>query len=84
MPLYLQCIRCLSAGKVSAVQIAKVLVLGEVQVRKDLASVCAAGLPRVGYPVQALRRDMERALGGKRARCRRDRGRGQVRLGADG
>ena len=65
MPLYLQCIRGLSAGKVSAAQIARGLVLGEVQVRKDLVSVCAAGLPRVGYPVQALRRDMERALGGK-------------------
>ena len=31
--------------------------------RKDLASVCAEGLPKVGYPVSALRRDMERALG---------------------
>ena len=31
--------------------------------RKDLASVCTAGLPRVGYPVSALRRDMEKALG---------------------
>ena len=60
--MYLQFIRRMSAEKVSATQIAKGLGLGEVQVRKDLASVCAAGLPKVGYPVRALRRDMEKAL----------------------
>ena len=63
LPMYLQFIRRMEAEKVSATQIAKGLGLGEVQVRKDLASVCAAGLPKVGYPVQALRRDMEKALG---------------------
>ena len=63
LPLYLQFIRRTDAEKVSATQISKKLGLGEVQVRKDLASVCAAGLPRVGYPVSTLRRDMERALG---------------------
>ena len=62
LPMYLQFIRRMSAEKVSATQIAKGLGLGEVQVRKDLASVCAAGLPKVGYPVAALRRDMEKAL----------------------
>ena len=62
LPMYLQFIRGMSAEKVSATQIAKGLGLGEVQVRKDLASVCAAGLPKVGYPVAALRRDMEKAL----------------------
>ena len=62
LPMYLQLIRGMSAEKVSATQIAKALGLGEVQVRKDLASVCAAGLPKVGYPVAALRRDMEKAL----------------------
>ena len=62
LPMYLQFIRRMSAEKVSATQIAKGLGLGEVQVRKDLASVCAAGLPKVGYPVAALRRDMEKTL----------------------
>ena len=63
LPMYLQFIRGIDAEKVSATQIAKGLGLGEVQVRKDLASVCRAGLPKVGYPVSALRRDMEKALG---------------------
>ncbi len=63
LPMYLQFIRRMDAEKVSATQIAKGLGLGEVQVRKDLNSVCAAGLPKVGYPVSVLRRDMEKALG---------------------
>ena len=63
LPMYLQFIRRMDAEKVSATQIAKGLGLGEVQVRKDLASVCTAGLPKVGYPVSTLRRDMEKALG---------------------
>ena len=63
LPMYLQFIRRMDAEKVSATQIAKGLGLGEVQVRKDLASVCTAGLPKVGYPVSILRRDMEKALG---------------------
>ena len=63
LPMYLQFIRRMDAEKVSATQIAKGLGLGEVQVRKDLASVYTAGLPKVGYPVSILRRDMEKALG---------------------
>ncbi len=63
LPMYLKFIRRMDAEKVSATQIAKGLGLGEVQVRKDLASVCTEGLPKVGYPVSALRRDMEKALG---------------------
>ena len=63
LPMYLRFIRRMDTEKVSATQIAKGLGLGEVQVRKDLASVCGAGLPKVGYPVSALRRDMEKALG---------------------
>ena len=63
LPMYLRFIRRTNTDKISATQIAKGLGLGEVQVRKDLASVCAEGLPKVGYPVSALRRDMERALG---------------------
>ena len=63
LPMYLRFIRRMKTEKVSATQIAKGLGLGEVQVRKDLASVCAAGLPKVGYPVSVLCRDMEKALG---------------------
>ena len=62
LPRYLQFIRAMKTEKVSAAQIARGLGLGEVQVRKDLASVCAAGLPKVGYPVAALLRDMKKAL----------------------
>ncbi len=62
LPLYLQFIRATDTEKVSAAQIARGLGLGEVQVRKDLASVCDAGLPKVGYPAAALCRDMEKAL----------------------
>ena len=62
LPMYLQFIRGTDTEKVSAAQIARGLGLGEILVRKDLASVCAAGLPRVGYPVTVLRRDMEKAL----------------------
>ena len=62
LPMYLRFVRSMDTEKVSATQIAKGLGLGEVQVRKDLASVCAAGLPKVGYPVSVLRRDMEKAL----------------------
>ena len=63
LPMYLQYICGMDTEKVSATQIAKGLGLGEVQVRKDLASVCTAGLPKVGYPLSTLRLDMEKALG---------------------
>ena len=63
LPMYLQFLRRMNDEKVSATQMAKGLGLGEVQVRKDLASVCTAGLPKVGYPVSTLRRDMEKVLG---------------------
>ena len=63
LPQYLRCVRNADVEKISAAQISRELGLGEVQVRKDLASVCTAGLPKVGYPVARLKRDMERALG---------------------
>ena len=62
LPMYLRFVRTADTENISATQIAKALGLGEVQVRKDLASVCAAGLPKVGYPVRALRMDIEKAL----------------------
>ena len=52
LPMYLRYIRRTNTDKISATQIAKGLGLGEVQVRKDLASVCAEGLPKVGSPYQ--------------------------------
>ena len=63
LPMYLRYLRRMDAEKVSATQIARGLGLGEVQVRKDLARICTAGLPKVGYPVQVLLRDLERTLG---------------------
>ena len=60
--MYLRFVRTVNSENISATQIARALGLGEVQVRKDLASVCAAGLPKVGYPVRALRMDIEKAL----------------------
>ena len=63
LPLYLQYIHGIDSETVSAAQIARSLGLGEVQVRKDLASVCRAGMPKVGYPADVLRQDVEKALG---------------------
>lgn len=66
LPLYLQCLRNGSAAfgeTVSSAAIARVLELGEVQVRKDLAQVSGAGKPRVGYVTRELIRDLENALG---------------------
>lgn len=62
LPLYLRFVRSVEAENISATQIARGLGLGEVQVRKDLASVCRAGQPKVGYPAAALRRALEKAL----------------------
>ena len=48
---------------ISASVIAKELGLGEVQVRKDLASVAGAGRPKVGFDVASLTDSIERFLG---------------------
>jgi redox-sensing transcriptional repressor len=48
---------------ISATTIAKALSLGEIQVRKDLAQVSGAGKPKIGYVMQELITDIERALG---------------------
>ncbi|MBQ8162428.1 MAG: redox-sensing transcriptional repressor Rex [Clostridia bacterium] len=63
LPLYLSYLRKTDAQMISAARISREMHLGEVQVRKDFASVCPAGLPRVGYPVETLTSDIERALG---------------------
>lgn len=66
LPLYLQFVRTVQGETVSAATIARSLGLGEVQVRKDLASICPAGMPKVGYPSARLRADLEKVLGMKR------------------
>ena len=63
LPLYLQYVRTVEGSMISATIIARNLGLGEVQVRKDLGMISQAGQPKVGYPVQHLRRDLEMALG---------------------
>ena len=51
---------------ISATAIAKALSLGDVQVRKDLASVCGAGKPKIGYETDKLITDIESHLGYER------------------
>ena len=66
LPGYLQYLKD-TAGcgreNISATAIAKALSLGEVQVRKDLASVCGAGKPKIGYERKKLISDIEHTLG---------------------
>ena len=66
IPLYIQYLRELpedSGSTISATKIARGLSLGEVQVRKDLASVSGQGKPKIGYERIKLIRDLERQLG---------------------
>lgn len=69
LPRYLEMLRELPPDKVpyiSATAIAKKLSLGEVQVRKDLATVSGAGKPKLGYSTTELVETLEEALGYKR------------------
>ena len=66
LPLYLNFLKKLSPEKVpyiSATTISKELKLGEVQVRKDLASISGAGKPRLGYSTEELIQNLEDCLG---------------------
>ncbi len=66
LPLYLNFLRRISPYKVpyiSATSISKELNLGEVQVRKDLASVSGEGKPRLGYATEELVKALEDCLG---------------------
>ena len=66
LPLYLNFLKKLSPGKVpyiSATTISKELNLGEVQVRKDLASISGEGKPRLGYTTEELVKRLEECLG---------------------
>lgn len=69
LPQYLQFLNGLPPGqydRISATTIAKMLSLGEVQVRKDLAAVSGLGKPKVGYRTSELITDLEDALGCKK------------------
>ena len=68
LPQYLEYLRTLPEIRrtISATAIAKALSLGDVQVRKDLASVCGAGKPKIGYETDKLITDIESHLGYKR------------------
>jgi redox-sensing transcriptional repressor len=65
LPQYLEYLRSLPEIRrtISATAIAKALSLGDVQVRKDLASVCGAGKPKIGYETDKLITDIESHLG---------------------
>lgn len=69
LPQYLQFLNGLPPGQydhISATTIAKMLSLGEVQVRKDLAAASRLGKPKVGYRTSELITDLEDALGCKK------------------
>ena len=65
LPMYLAYLRTLPAteSRVSASSIACALNLNDVQVRKDLAAVSSSGRPKVGYPIEVLRDELESFLG---------------------
>lgn len=66
LPVYLTYLKGLpedTAQFISATALANALGLGEVQVRKDLASVSDGGKPKVGYPRAKLIDDIEQFLG---------------------
>lgn len=70
LPRYLDFLRELPPDRVpyiSATAIANKLCLGEVQVRKDLASVSGAGKPKLGYVSKELIKTIEEALGYNRS-----------------
>ena len=65
LPQYLQYLKSLPVAQcetISATVIAKGLSLGDVQVRKDLATVSGTGKPRIGYERKKLIEDIEQHL----------------------
>ena len=65
LPQYLEYLKGLPEihRTISATAIAKALSLGDVQVRKDLATVSGAGKPKIGYETDQLITDIESHLG---------------------
>lgn len=66
IPNYLKTLQELpeNVSDISATTLAKRLSLGEVQVRKDLASVCGRGRPKTGYNVDELIQSMKSVTNG--------------------
>lgn len=66
LPSYLNYLRSVekTTENISATVIAKELGMGEVRVRKDLASVSGAGRPKTGYNVRELIETVEKYLHG--------------------
>ncbi len=65
LPMYLDYLRSggFDTAYVSATTIAMALGFGEVQVRKDLASVSSLGKPKIGYHIEDLIKKIEETLG---------------------
>ena len=65
LPIYLDYLKSLGRDVefISATALAQALGFGEVQVRKDLASVCSSGKPKVGYNTEELKWGIEDYLG---------------------
>lgn len=65
LPMYLDYLKRQepSVRDISATGIAKGLLLGEVQVRKDLSSICEKGKPKTGYNISELMSCIEKVLG---------------------
>lgn len=65
LPIYLNYLKSLENAPeyVSATALSQGLALGEVQVRKDLASISDAGKPKLGYNTQNLIKVLENYLG---------------------
>ncbi|MGP1587545.1 MAG: redox-sensing transcriptional repressor Rex [Treponemataceae bacterium] len=64
LPTYLNYLKALPSdvNSISATTIAKNLNFGEVQVRKDLASLCGSGRPKIGYSRDKLTESLESFL----------------------
>lgn len=66
LPSYLAYLKTMphnGQSHISATALATALGMGEVQVRKDLATVCHGGRPKIGYPIDVLLTDLESFLG---------------------
>ncbi|MFI3312634.1 MAG: redox-sensing transcriptional repressor Rex [Eubacteriales bacterium] len=66
LPVYLSYLKSMpdhGQSHISATALATALGMGEVQVRKDLATVCHGGRPKIGYPIDVLQSDLESFLG---------------------
>lgn len=63
LPKYLDFLKNTALKYVSSAIIARELGLGEVQVRKDLGSVCGKGKPKIGYLKKDLVESIEDCIG---------------------